>query len=58
MDPSSSSSPWRDDAAPQDKLEQIASRMEWDNKHDIGDQSGDKESDDIGVKSGDEQGPR
>jgi hypothetical protein len=30
--------------------------MEWDNEHDVGDQSGDKESDDVGVESGDEQG--
>jgi hypothetical protein len=32
--------------------------MEWDNEHDVGDQSGDKESDDVGVESRDEQGPR
>jgi hypothetical protein len=58
MDPLPSSSPWRDDAAPQDKLEQIASQMERDNEHHVGDQSRDKESDDVGVESGDEQGPR
>jgi hypothetical protein len=56
MDPPSSSSAQRDDAAPQDELEQIAFQMEWDNEHDVGDQSGDKESDDVGVESGDEQG--
>jgi hypothetical protein len=32
--------------------------MEWDNEHDVGDQSGDKESDDVDVESGDKQGPR
>jgi hypothetical protein len=58
MDPPLSSSPRRDDAAPQDELEQIAYQMEWDNEHDVSDQSRDKESDKVGVKSGDEQGPR
>ena len=39
MDPPSSSSPRRDDAAPQDELEQIASQMEWDNEANVGAQS-------------------
>ena len=53
------SSPQRDDAAPQDDdIKLIASQMEWDNDHDDGDQYGDEESDNIGVESGDEQGPR
>jgi len=32
--------------------------MEWDNEHDVGEKSRDEESDDVGVESGDEQGPR
>jgi hypothetical protein len=32
--------------------------MEWDNEHDVGDQSGDKEPNNVGVESGDDQGPR
>jgi hypothetical protein len=32
--------------------------MEWDNGYDIGDQCGDKESNDVSVESGYEQGPR
>jgi len=45
-----SSSPWRDDAAPQDKdIKEIASQMVWDNKADIGLQSGEAESD-VGVE--------
>jgi hypothetical protein len=58
MDPPLSSSPRRDDAALQDELEHIASQMEWDNEHDVGDQSGNKESDNVGVESRDVQGPR
>ena len=55
----SSSSPRRDDTAPQDDdIEQIAFQMEWDNEHDVGEKSRDEESDDVGVESGDEQGPR
>ena len=40
MDPPLSSSSRRDDAAPQDKLEQIASQMEWDNVANVGAQFG------------------
>ena len=58
MDPSLSSSPRRDDAAPQDEdINQIASQMEWDNEADIGVQSEDDELD-IDVESRDEDGPR
>jgi len=59
MDRPSSSSPRRDDPAPQDdKTEQIASQMEWHNEHSVGDQSGNDRSDDVGDESGDDQGPR
>ena len=52
MDRPSSSSPRRDDPAPQDdEIELIASQMEWHN-----DQSGNEHSDN-GQESGDEQGP-
>ena len=57
MDPPSSSSPRRDDAAPQDELEQIASQMEWDNQADIDVQSGEDESG-VDAETGDEDGPR
>ena len=53
MDPPSSSSPRRDDAALQDELREIASQMELETQADVDVQSATDEA-----ESGDEDGPR
>jgi hypothetical protein len=56
MDHPLSSSPQREDAAPQiDEVEKIASQMAWEDEADIGVQSGDDEAD---FQSGKDKGPQ